>query len=95
MGHLNPKDLTAKAYDEVKVLLKEFIISKDKPPTSPEQIMLAKLQQIIAKEQAQMSLSEKLQFDKRAQAAGPSDDQTMVQNPFRLQGMHFQSTKKV
>ncbi len=44
MGHLKPNNLTAQAYDEIKVLLKEFQISKDKPPTSPEQIMLAKLQ---------------------------------------------------
>ena len=69
MNHLKPPHLTTQAYDELKVMLKDYQTSKDKPPQTSELLMVQNLLKLVQKEQQQLTVSEKYQAEKRLSKA--------------------------
>lgn len=67
MPNLKPPHISATAFDDLRAMIKDQMLVKDKPPQTAEMHMIQTLLKLVQKEQLQMPFADQFANEKHAQ----------------------------
>lgn len=67
MPNLKPPHISVTAYDELRAIIKDHMLIKDKPPQTTEHQMIQNILKLVQKDQQSMSAADQYAYEKRLQ----------------------------